>query len=108
MYNIIADAQTVQIDEAPVILPSIYSKVYSITANNTFSVSVSALNSPSKVTVLYPYNIKGVYGMPVSGSISNKTNITFTGKLSSGIHHVNYVLNNKVGDTTYCLTLTAL
>jgi hypothetical protein len=67
---------------------------------NSFSVFVSAINIPASCSLLN-------YTTAVSAITSNE-GITFEGQLTAGLHHINYVLNNSIGEVTYCLTLSAL
>ena len=65
-----------------------------------FSVSVSATNNPFAYTLL---NYTTEMTVVTSGGYG-----VFTGMLSAGLHHVNYTVSNNIGDSNYCLTLSAL
>lgn len=88
------------INEPPIVLPQDASKINNIPKNTGFSVFVPALNFPNRCNVLTYTTV--VNAVTATGGVS------FTGNLSAGLYHVNYALNNNVGSTTYCLTLSAL
>ena len=83
------------INEPPIVLTPYLSTIN--VGLSTFAVSVSASNNPISYSLLnYTSNI----------TVDNSG--TFVGMLSSGLHHVNYMVSNNVGDSIYCLTLSAL
>jgi hypothetical protein len=83
------------IKEPPAVL-SPYLTAIPITANNVFSITVSAANEPSYYTLI---------NYTTSVTVNNVG--TFTGTLTAGVHHVNYVVGNQIGETYYSLTLVA-
>ena len=90
-------------DESVVNEPPIVLTPYLSTINvglSTFSISAFALNQPTAYTLLNYTN--EVFVVPASGCG------VFTGILSAGLHHINYTVSNNIGDSTYCLTLSAL
>ena len=82
------------INEPPIVLTPYLSAIQ--VGLNTFNVDVDALNSPTSYSLLN-------YATKVTVSKQG----TFTGKLSAGLHHINYKVSNKIGSSTYCLTLSA-
>ena len=62
-----------------------------------FVISVSAINDPTSYLLLN-----------YTTEITADNFGTFTGILSSGLHHINYMVSNNIGDSIYCLTLSAL
>ncbi len=89
-----------QTDEPPLVEPSVATQIYPITSNVTFNLNIPTLNYPTSCRVLNSTAVKAIT------AVNNV--VSFTGKLPTGLYHVNYVLNNTVGSTTYCLTLSAL
>lgn len=65
-----------------------------------FNVNVDIDNNPTSVVLLnYDTSLTAV---TAAGGV------TFAGNLSAGLYHINYVVSNSIGDSTYCLTLSAL
>lgn len=65
-----------------------------------FTVSVSATNSPKSYSLIN-------YTPEISASVVDGYGV-FTGMLPKGLHHINYTVSNNVGDSIYCLTLSAI
>lgn len=65
-----------------------------------FNVSVSATNNPTSYSLLN-YTAEVLVATTLDGRG------IFTGTLPSGLHHINYTVSNEVGDSIYCLTLSA-
>ena len=85
------------ISEPPIVLTPYLSAInVGLTA---FNISVSAINNPTAYSLLnyttLSVELSSGYGV-------------FTGTLSAGLHHINYMVSNNVGDSIYCLTLSAL
>lgn len=68
--------------------------------SGAFTLAVSALNEPFQCSLI-------TYSTQIS-AITADGYIVFHGDVSPGLHHINYTLNNSVGDVSYCLTLSAL
>ncbi len=96
LYRDLFDPNTVT--EPPIVLDS-YLEPITI-QSGTFTVNVSALNSPTAYSLLN-------YNTQVSVVTADGFGV-FTGSLSAGLHHINYVVSNSIGDSVYCLTIQAL
>lgn len=83
------------ITEPPAIIPQYLSAV-AVSANTPFTITVSALNDPTYYSLVN-----------YTSSISVTNSGTFIGAVSAGVHHVNYVVGNNLGETYYSLTLLA-
>lgn len=88
------------LNEPPLVNNTIATQINKITPDVTFTLYLSTINYPTSCNVLNTTAVKAI-------TATNNV-VTFVGKLPIGVHHVNYALNNTVGSTTYCLTLSAL
>jgi len=86
------------INEPPIVLTPYLTAINIQTT--PFTVSVSAINNPTSYTLL---NYDSEVEVTLSGGYG-----VFTGILSAGLYHINYTVSNNIGDSTYCLTLSAL
>lgn len=86
------------INEPPIVLTPYLSTIN--VGLTPFSVSVSAINNPFAYTLLN-------YTTEVTAVTSNGYGL-FTGTLPAGLHHINYTVSNNIGDSVYCLSLSAL
>lgn len=73
---------------------------HTITANTPFDIKIKAQNDPKNIEIL---NYASVIG-----TINAIGEITFTGTLPVGLHHVNYTISNLADSTTNCITLQAI
>jgi hypothetical protein len=75
-----------------------YLTAYSVVPNVTFNIKVPVLNTFEGLNILNNTN--------VVASVSSNI-ITFTGKVTAGLHHINYNLKNEAGESNYCLTVNS-
>ena len=85
------------VNEPPIVLTPYLSTIN--VGLTPFAVSVSAINDPFAYTLLN-------YTTEVTAITSNGYGV-FTGTLPVGLHHINYTVSNNIGDSIYCLTLSA-
>lgn len=86
------------INDPPIVLPSYLSAIN--VGLSSFHVQVSAINEPTSYSLLN-------YTTSITATLSSGYG-SFTGTLSAGLYHVNYTVSNSIGESTYCLTLSAL
>lgn len=85
--------------EPPSVLSS-YLSCYEVTVGAPFTISISAINSPTQFTLTN-------YVSAVTVNLVNGYGV-FTGTVSSvGMHHLNYKVSNEVGESLYSLSLLA-
>lgn len=89
-----------RINENEIIIPPFVSHQYLTTfvvgANTSFNINIPATNNPTTVNIL---NNTSVFANVSAGIIN------FRGTVQRGVYHVNYSLQNKTGESIYCLTL---
>lgn len=93
IYKDLVDASFIK--EPPAVV-SQYLSAIPVSANTVFNITVSAVNQPSYYALV---------NYTTSVTVNNAG--TFVGTLTAGIHHVNYVVGNQIGETYYSLTLVA-
>ena len=96
IYEYLFDSSV--INEPPIVLTPYLSTYY--VGLTPFTISVSAINNPTAYTLL-------TYTTEVTAVTSNGYGV-FAGTLPAGLHHINYTVSNNIGDSIYCLTLSAL
>ena len=89
---------TTAINEPPSVLSN-YLSAINVVKDAPFSISVIATNAPTTFSLIN-------YSSP---QVSVNNTGTFTGTLTTnGLHHINYVVSNQIGNMVNCLTLSAL
>lgn len=86
------------INEPPITLAPYLTSIH--VGLTPFTVSISAINQPTSYSLLN-------YTTEIAVSIDENSQGVFTGTLPVGLHHINYMVSNSVGDSIYCLTLSA-
>ena len=88
---------TTAINEPPSVLSN-YLSAINVVKDVPFSVSVIATNAPTNFALIN-----------YTSQVSVNNTGTFTGTLTTnGLHHINYVVSNQIGNMVNCLTLSAL